>query len=200
MHRRPQQAGTALEPVHHELLPRVNTEPAVTIEEIGWCVSGLDAWLWAANSDTMHLMADTRGFDAATTFIDDDTGTNVRDMPRRRHTNARHQTCAAHILRRSGELDTDPPVPARGTPCVVADIVHTALDAEISPPMNAIRSRSIASNESSSSPRPWRAALMASAAKPAYMLRERDRLYTFLPVPSVEATNWRAERAIRPRS
>ena len=32
-----------------------------------------------------------------------------------------------------------------------------------------------------------------------HLLRERDALFTFLSCPGLEATNWRAERAIRPK-
>jgi transposase len=31
-----------------------------------------------------------------------------------------------------------------------------------------------------------------------HLLRERDALFTFLSCPGLEATNWRAEQAIRP--
>ena len=31
-----------------------------------------------------------------------------------------------------------------------------------------------------------------------HLLRERDALFTFLNCPGLEATNWRAEQAIRP--
>jgi transposase len=197
-----QTTGTALEAVHNDLVRRVNAASAVTMDETGWRIGGLGAWLWVATTDTVtvYRVADTRGFDAATTLVDADyTGTIIRDgwAPYRRYTNARHQTCAAHILRRCSELDVDLPAWARSTPRVVADIVHTALDARDLP---SDRRQHVAADLTE------RVELLAAQPHPhdecrklvAHLARETDALFTFLTTPGVEATNWRAEQAIRP--
>jgi transposase len=197
-----QTTGTALEPVHADLVRRANTAPAVTMDETGWRVGGMGAWLWVATTDTVtvYRVADSRGFDSATTLIDKNyDGTIIRDgwAPYRRYTNARHQTCAAHILRRCGELDTDLPAWARSTPRVVADIVHTALDAR-QLPHDERQQVAVDLTE--------RVELLATQHQPhhecrklvAHLVNERDALFTFLTVPGVDATNWRAEQAIRP--
>jgi transposase len=197
-----QATGCALEPVHNDLVRRVNTASAVTMDETGWRVGGQGAWLWVATTDevTVYRVADTRGFDSATTLVDADyTGTIIRDgwAPYRRYTNAQHQTCAAHILRRCGELDTDLPAWARSTPRVVADIVHSALDARDLPEPERQR---VATDLTE------RVELLAAQAHShdecrklvAHVARETEALFTFLTTPGVEATNWRAEQAIRP--
>lgn len=197
-----QTTGTALEPVHADLVRRANAAPVVTMDETGWRIGGLGAWLWVATSDTVtvYRVADTRGFDSATTLIDDTyAGTIIRDgwAPYRRYTNARHQTCAAHLLRRCHNLDTDLPTWARSTPRVVADIVHTALDARELPERERQR---LAADLTE------RVELLAEQHQPhdecrklvAHLVNERDALFTFLTTAGVDATNWRAEQAIRP--
>jgi transposase len=197
-----QTTGCALEPVHTDLVRRANAASAVTMDETGWRIGGMGAWLWVATTDTVtvYRVADTRGFDSATTLIDADyTGTIIRDgwAPYRRYANARHQTCAAHILRRCGELDTDLPAWARSTPRVVADIVHSALDARDLPEHE---------REQVAVDLAERVELLAAQPQPhdecrklvAHVARESDALFTFLTTPGVEATNWRAEQAIRP--
>jgi hypothetical protein len=71
----------------------------------GWRVGGESAWLWAATTKdaTAYKVADGRGFEQATVFVDDDyAGTVVRDgwAVYRQYSKATHQTCTAHLLRR----------------------------------------------------------------------------------------------------
>ena len=46
-----QSTGVALEPVHDEIIARVNDAPVVTADETGWRVGGHKAHLWVACSD-----------------------------------------------------------------------------------------------------------------------------------------------------
>jgi hypothetical protein len=72
-------------------------------------MGGQKAWLWAfAGEDvTVYLIARGRGYEQACEILGQDfSGVLERDgwAPYRQFTAARHQTCHAHLLRRTGEL------------------------------------------------------------------------------------------------
>jgi transposase len=115
-----QATGTALVPVQAEIVAKVNAAPVVVPDETGWRVEAESAWLWTAATTeaTAYWVADGRGFEQACEVIDPDyEGVLVREgwAPYRRFTEATHQTCYAHLLRRCRELLTDLPGFARGT-------------------------------------------------------------------------------------
>jgi hypothetical protein len=98
-----------LEPTYEALSEGVRSSRAVAPDETGWRINGQKAWLWAFAGEnlTVYLIATGRGFDQATEVLGDDyEGVLERDgrAPYRRFINARHQTCHAHLLRRTGEL------------------------------------------------------------------------------------------------
>ncbi len=85
---------------------------AVAPDETGWRIGGQKAWLWAFAGDqvTVYLIASGRGYEHAAQVLGEDfSGVLERDgwAPYRRFVNARHQTCQAHLLRRTGELIAD---------------------------------------------------------------------------------------------
>jgi transposase len=45
-----QSTGTALVPVHAEIVRRINDSAAVVMDETGWRVRGHSAWLWVATT------------------------------------------------------------------------------------------------------------------------------------------------------
>ena len=197
-----QRTGTALVPVHAEICRRINAAPAVVMDETGWREGGRGVWLWAATTPeaTAYWVAEGRGFEEATILVDADyAGVVVRDgwTPYRCYRSATHQTCLAHPLRRCHELAGDNPSWARHTPKVVADILHTALDAR---ELSQRRRRQVVADLTE------RVELLAEQAHPhdanrtlvAHLHNERHALFTFLLHPGVDATNWRAEQAIRP--
>lgn len=197
-----QSTGAALVPAQDEIVARINASPVTVMDETGWRVNGETAWLWVATTPeaTAYNVADGRGFDQACDLVTEDyTGVIVRDgwAPYRSYTAATHQTCLAHIMRRSHDLTTDLPAWARGTPRVVSDLLHEALAA-----------RDLDDED--------RATVIADLAERVELLAEQpqahdecrklvnhlnneaDALFSFLARPDVDATNWRAEQAIRP--
>lgn len=197
-----QSTGTDLVPVQAGILQRVNDGEVVVMDETGWRVDGEGAWLWVATTPeaTAYDVADGRGFAQATGLVAEDyDGTVVRDgwAPYRSYTHAGHQTCLAHLLRRCDELVVDLPGWARGTPRQVRDILHDALAARDLP--NHERAAAVVDLTE-------RVELLAEIPQPhdqcrklvGHLARETDALFTFLQRPGVDATNWRAEQAIRP--
>ena len=197
-----QTTGTALVPVHAEIVRRINDSPAVVMDETGWRVGGHGAWLWVATcaDATAYNVAEGRGFDQACDLVDGDyDGVIVRDgwAPYRRYTAAAHQTCLAHLVRRCDELIGDLPAWARGTPRQVRDILLDGLAArDLDDTARAAAIVDLAE----------RVELLGEDPQPhdecrkliKHLVAEAPALFTFLARPDVDATNWRGEQAIRP--
>jgi transposase len=197
-----QRAGTDLVPVQAEIVRRVNDAEMVVMDETGWRVGGRSAWVWVATTEdaTAYDVADGRGFDQACGLVAEDyDGVIVRDgwAPYRRYTQAAHQTCTAHLLRRCDELIADLPGWARGTPRQVKDVLLDAL---------AARDLDDAARAAAIVDLTERVELLGEQAHPhdecrrlvAHLTNETPALFTFLARPGIDATNWRAEQAIRP--
>ena len=197
-----QTMGAALEPVKAGIIERINASPTVTMDETGWRVEALSSWLWVATTDeaTAYNVADGRGFDEATDLVHADyDGVIIRDGwgPYRKYQAATHQSCSAHLLRRATEMAADLPEWARGTPRQVKDLLKDALDARHDDPAE----RAAAAEHFVEM-----IDLLADQAHPhdenrklvKHLHHEREAIVTFLTMPGVDATNWRAEQAIRP--
>jgi transposase len=101
--------GKRCGPSYLALVRSVRNSLMVVMDETGWRVQGVRAWLWVAATAlvTVYAIRHGRGFEEAAELIGKDyAGRLVRDGwgPYRRFKNARHQTCAAHLLRRCDEL------------------------------------------------------------------------------------------------
>ena len=197
-----QSTGTDLVRVMNEIVQSINDSSMVVMDETGWRVEGMGAWLWAATTKaaTAYVVADGRGFDEATLLLAEEySGTLVRDgwVVYRRYIHATHQTCIAHLLRRCNEMLSDLPAWARSTPREVKEILLQALDARDLP-----RRKRLAVTEDLAE----RIELIAEGAHPhdacrrlvKHLTNEADALFTFLDDPAIDATNWRGETAIRP--
>lgn len=191
------------------LRAELRAAPVVTPDETGWHVGGHGAWLWTAATDTttVYVLAPSRGTDVVDQLLGlDYAGIVVRDgwAPYRQLTQADHQTCLAHLLRRCAELRADSWGRGREIPNLVAGLLHDAL---------ALRDRREAGELAPTTVRRRRPALERRLdtllARPAirhpgnrrllqHLQTERAALFTFLGQPGVPATNWRAEQAIRP--
>ena len=106
------------------------------------------------------------------------------------------KTCTAHILRRCAEMFEQPPLTNEGSPAKSRAFSSKRSPHAISQPRRSEAkqpSRPTGSRSSSPSRR--------SASRTAYspnISAVRPMPVTFLTSPDVEATNWRAEQAIRP--
>jgi transposase len=197
-----QSTSTDLVPVHAEIVRRVNDSPALVMDETGWRVGGQGAWLWVATTTdaTAYNVADGRGFAEACDLVGADyDGVIVRDgwAPYRCYTDAAHQSCLAHLCRRCDELIADLPALARGTPRQVRDLLLHGL---------AARDLDDSGRAEAIVDLAERVDLLAADAHPhdecrklvKHLAAEAPALFTFLARPAVDATNWRAEQAIRP--
>ena len=121
----------------------------------------------------------------------------------RQFVQALHQTCLSHLLRRCREMIL---VAGRGEaefPRTVQSILQQSLQlrdrraqGQISEQGLAVSRGKLETRLDRTLQRHYRSPRNRRLAN--HLLRERDALFTFLSCPGLEATNWRAEQAIRP--
>ena len=164
--------------------------------------------MWAFSSDqlTVYSIQPGRGYEQAKLILGAEfDGFLVRDgwAVYRRFTQAVHQTCLAHLLRRSREmLEVATPAAAK-FPCAVKEILQVGLQLRDRRDLNQIDEQEFATGCAqleerldSTLNRNYRSA--ANRRLCHHLLRERDAIFTFLYCPGLDATNYHAEQAIRP--
>ena len=200
-------AASRCEPVYEAIRQTVGQSDWVVPDETGWRVGGRPAWLHAlvGPEATAYVIDPTRGGAVAEAILGlDYGGAMVHDgwSPYDRFENARHQQCLNHLLRRADEMAA---AAARGAVCFprrVAELLRAGLDlrdrhaaGEISRHGLAV-ARGRLENQLSDLIFPPK--MNAANERLAQHLWEhRDDLFTFLRQPGLDASNWRAELAIR---
>ena len=200
-------AARQSQPTYDALRAHVRGSPVVTPDETGWKVGGHPYWLWAfATPDTTtYAIEDGRGFAQAARMLGADyAGVLQRDgwAPYRQFVHAAHQTCLAHLLRRCRTMMLDHPHHSFA-PRVQA-LLHAALatrdrhrDGHVSDQGLAIaRGHYVNRLDRLLPTRPSRLADARRFAR--HLHTEFDAVFSFLFDPTLDATNWRAEHALRP--
>jgi transposase len=200
-------AAQRCEPVYAELCDTVAQSEWVVPDETGWRVGGHSAWLHTLVSPqaTVYVVDPTRGGDVAERILGRDYhGILIHDgwAPYDNFLMAQHQQCLAHLLRRAEELLQTARRGAVRFPRAVADLLSKAL---------GLRDRYAADEISAHGLAVARGQLVGALAELVWPLKtnranerfakhlwkHREQLFTFLAVPGLDATNWRAEQAIR---
>ncbi len=201
-----QRAARRAQPTYAALIDQIRGSPVVTPDETGWKVGGHLQWLWAFVSPetTVYAIQPGRGFEEAATILGADyAGVLVRDgwAPYRRFTAAAHQTCLAHLLRRCRALERDH-AEHHFAPRVQQLLVH-GLDVrarwragQISDHGVAVARGQLLARLNTLLDHPGSARVAQSFA--THLSVEFPAIFSFLCDPSVDATNWRAEQALRP--
>ena len=197
----------ALEPTYRALVEGVRASAAVTRQN-RWRINGQKAWLWAFAGEgvTVYLIAPGRGYEHAAEVLGEDySGVLERDgwAPYRRFTNASHQTCHAHLLRRTGEMIADSVAGQARVPHAVRRILKDALALRDQRDQDTIDADELGLKVRDLNERTDKVLQMHPTHEPnrrllAHLATEREHLFTFLTSPGVQATNWRAEQALRP--
>ena len=121
----------------------------------------------------------------------------------RRFQQAFHQTCVAHLLRRCRQMIEVEGKRAAEFPYQVQAILKAGLrlrdrheQGQISQRGLTVARGQLEARLDRELDRRWRTPSNRRLAD--HLSRERDAVFTFLYCPGMEATNWRAEQAIRP--
>ena len=196
----------ALEPTYQALIDGVRASRAVAPDETGWRIGGQKAWLWAFAGEnvTVYLIAQGRGYEQAVEILGEDfAGVLERDgwAPYRRFANAKHQTCHAHLLRRTGELISDSVAGQARVPHAARRILKDALT--LRDQRDVIDAGEFGLRVTDLNERTDKLLAMRPTHEPnrrllGHLQNEREHMFTFLCDPGVQATNWRAEQALRP--
>ena len=98
-----------LDPTYEAMKEALPTKPVISPDETGWRVGGVSSWLWVFEAVDMIVYGITpgRSFEDATEILPSNySGKIARDgwavYPK--FTEATHQTCNAHLLRRCSEI------------------------------------------------------------------------------------------------
>ena len=198
-------AARAAAPAYTELCEQVRNAPVVTPDETGWRVGGVRHWLWTfvTPDTTVYAICPGRGFnDAATVLGTDYVGVLVRDgWAPYRCFDGLHQTCLNHLLQRCKQLREDyPDSPWAGE---VQAVLRAGLDLRDRCNAGALSEHGMATARGRLTAR---LARLVDAPPPlddaerfaAHLATEFPAVFLFLWDPSLDATNWRAEQAIRP--
>lgn len=203
-----QWAARRCKPVFDKIAIIVRRSIRVTPDESGWRVGGRSQWLWTfvSPSATLYFICASRGVDVLKEVL----GMNYRGglthdgwPPYDALTQATHQQCLAHLLRRSRELMEQLTPAARWFPREVKELLQDSLRTRdhwrVSRPEPEVR-------------RLWRRdfdgrlrQLIGRRIRDPdnlrfanHLTRHVDQIFTFLEHPHIPATNHEAERAIRP--
>lgn len=198
------------EPSYQVLVHRIRSEPSVTPDETGWKVGGRLHWAWvfASARITVYSIQPGRGFEQAAAILGSDfDGFLVRDgwCAYRGFTQAIHQSCIAHLLRRCREMIqvAGEATMAAQFPKRIQGILQDGLDLRDRRDQGQISVHGLAVARGHLEARMDRA-LESFLRSPEnqrlanHLQREHRALFSFLYCEGLEATNWRAEQAIRP--
>jgi transposase len=194
-------------PTYAALCATVRGSPVVTPDETSWKVGGHLQWLWAfATPDTtVYAIQDGRGFAQAATVLGADyAGVLQRDgwAPYRQFTHAAHQTCLAHLLRRCRTMMLDHPHHPFARR--VDALLRAALATRDRHRTGAMSDQGLAIARGHyvnrlSALLDGRSSRVADVRRFAGHLRtEFAAVFSFLFDLTLDATNWRAEHALRP--
>ena len=200
--------GRRCEGAYDEIRQATRASPRLAVDETGWRIGGHPAWLhaWVGEQATCYLIDPSRSAAPLEDLIGRDyDGMLIHDgwSSYDRFTAAWHQQCLAHPLRRAHDLLATASRGAVRFPRQVITLLQEAL---------TVRDRFAAGKMSRAALRDARWDLtfrlddLVSPLKTnpdnerlaKHLHRHLDDWFTFLDFPGLEATNHRAEQAMRP--
>ena len=203
-----QRVARRCDPIYRQILASVPQAPWIVPDETGWRIGGRLAWMhgFVTAYATLYHVAVGRGYEVAEPIIGAKySGTLIHDgwSPYDRFFWATHQQCVAHLLRRcKGLLETARAGAAR-FPGQVRGLFLDALalrdrrDAgDISPHGLAVATGRLGNRLDRVLC--WIKTNADNERLAKHLAKHRNQLFTFLRIPGIDATNYRAEQAMRP--
>lgn len=201
-------AARRVESQHDAIALAMPHEQHVTPDETGWRVGGGNAWLHviAAPTKVCCIVDPGRDITPVRRVLGAKyAGVMVHDgwSPYDRFHFARHQTCLAHLLRRCGEMIQAAAGRAREFPRRVKELLHDALRLRDRRDEGIVSPRGVAIALGRLKNRlaallTWTRSNSGNERLARHLSRHEDQVFTFLERAGIDATNWRAEQAIRP--
>jgi transposase len=200
-------AADRCQQAYQEIRQSVHDSPQVVPDETGWRVGGVSHWLHVLVGDeaTYYHIARSRGAEVAAEVLGwDNSGVMTHDgwTSYDRFKNALHQQCVAHILRRAHELCETAHGRAGDFPRQVIDLFETALECrdlcragEVTPDALADSLPEFLRELEELTRRPRQNTKNDRLAR--HLWNHLDDWGVFLIDEDVDATNFRAEQALR---
>lgn len=197
-------AADRLGPAYQEIVQATRDAAVLSADETGWRIGGQSAWLhvWVGGRATCYAIDPHRSADALERVIGIDwDGVLQHDgfASYDRFTAATHQQCLAHVLRRARELLATATRGAVHYPRRLITLFQEAIQLR----RGRLSARARAEARDDFELRLLRL-IVPERVVPAYetlsahLGKHLLEWFTFLSWPTVEATNWQAEQAIRP--
>ncbi len=194
---------------YRAIVKRVQQSRWIVPDETGWRIGGWLAWQHVAvgsGREVAYLIARERGFEASARLIGEEyAGKLIHDgwASYDRFRRAIHQTCLAHLLRRCHELLQT----ATGAAVVFPRRVKALLQQSLQ--VRDLRDARRITAKAAGKAADRLDAQMEKLLKPIkrngpnerfarHLWKHRNQLFTFLRHQGIDATNHRAEQAIRP--
>ena len=197
-----------VEPLYDKIVATLPAQAAVSPDETGWRIGGHRAWLhtFATPILTSYTIARSRGGEVAEAMLGlTYTGTLIHDgwAAYDRFLNAEHQQCLAHLLKRCNDLSETATAGAVRFPRQVKAILQQGLDVRDRYHAGQISDHGLAVARGHLESRldqllVWPKTNPANDRFARHLARHQDEIFTFLHDPTIDATNWRGEQAIRP--
>ena len=202
-----QRAARQAQPTYATLRATIRGSPVVTVDETSWRVDAVLQWLWVWTTPdtTVYAILPGRGLAQAASVIGLDYAGGLQHdgwHSYRHFTQAAHQTCLAHLLRRCRVLLLD--YPHHRFVTRVKAVLQAALATRDRSHAGTISGHGVAVARGQYVERLGQ--LLARAPSRRLAIRrfhhhlrvEFNAIFRFLVDPTLDATNWRAEHALRP--
>jgi transposase len=200
-------AARRCEPVYAAICQAVGQADRIVLDETGWHVGGHNAWLHTlvGPEATAYVIDPTRSGVVAERILGPDyAGVMIHDgwSPYNTFAHASHQQCLGHLLRRCHDLLATATRGAVRFPRRIQGLLQAALDLRDRHAAGLVSDHGLAvargrlANELADAVFPPKSNA-ANERLAKHLWSHLDQLLTFLSVPGLDATNWRAALAIR---
>ena len=201
-------AARRCQPIYERILASVPLAPWIVPDETGWRIGGRPAWMhgFVTPLATVYHVASGRGYEVAEPIIGDRySGTMIHDgwSPYDRFFWARHQQCLDHLRRRCKGLLETAVGGAAAFPRQVHQLLGDALGLRDRRDEGQLSSHGLAVAVGRLESRLdrmlyWTKTQPDNERLAKHLAKHRHQLFTFLTIPGIDATNYRAEQAMRP--
>ena len=200
-------AAARCQQTYQAIVKRVQEGPWIVPDETGWRIGGHGAWLHVAvGQDAVAYLIGTRGIETSMVLIGKDyAGKLIHDgwASYDKFYRAIHQTCLTHLVRRCREILETATGGAVLFPRRVKGLLQEALEIRDQRDAQAITPAAACAQADAFDAR-MNQMLYYIKTNPTnecfakHLAKHRRELFTFLRHDGIDATNHRAEQAIRP--